>query len=100
MSLLTKLAVARCVNVAAAVQTNENRMKELIKSNDAVLLSFIEALLKVADIPYQIADQHMSIVEGSLGVLPRRILIHDEDYEAARRILTAAEIELPAAHGK
>lgn len=75
-------------------------MKELIKSNDAVLLSFVEALLKDARIPYQIADQHMSIIEGSLGVLPRRVLIDDEDYETARDILSAAEIELPAMHGK
>jgi hypothetical protein len=75
-------------------------MKELIKSNDAVLLSFVEALLKEAAIPYQIADQHMSIIEGSLGVLPRRVLIRDEDYHAARRILTAAEIDLPAPYGQ
>ena len=100
MSLVTKPAVARCVNVAAAKWVYENRMKELIKSNDAVLLSFIEALLKEATIPYQIADQHMSIIEGSLGVLPRRVMIHNEDYDAARRILTAAEIDLPAPHGK
>jgi hypothetical protein len=100
MSLVTKPAVARCVNVAAAKWIYENRMKELIKSNDAVLLSFIEALLKEATIPYQIADQHMSIIEGSLGVLPRRVLIHDEDYDAARRILAGAEIDLPAPYGK
>lgn len=100
MTLATKPAVARCVNVAAANWIYENHMKELIKSNDAVLLSFVEALLKEAGIPYQIADQHMSIIEGSLGVLPRRVLIHDEDYEAARRILMAAEIDLPAAYGK
>ncbi len=74
-------------------------MKELIKSNEAVLLSFIEALLKDANIPYQIADQHMSIIEGSLGVLPRRVLVDDEDYRAARRVLAAADIELPAPYG-
>lgn len=74
-------------------------MKELIKSNEAVLLSFIEALLKEAGIPYQIADLHMSILDGSLGVLPRRVLVQNEDYHAARRILLAAEIDLPEAHG-
>jgi hypothetical protein len=74
-------------------------MKELIKSNDIVLLSFIEALLSEANILYQIADQHMSIIEGSLGVLPRRVLVNNDDYDAARRILTGADIELPAAHG-
>lgn len=72
-------------------------MKELIKSNDAVLLSFIEALLKGSALTYQIADQHMSIIEGSLGVLPRRVLVSNEDYYAARRLLLAAEIDLPEA---
>ena len=70
-------------------------MKELIKTNDPVLLSYIEALLNEANIPHQIADQHMSVVEGSIGVLPRRVLVRDEDYFAARRAVSAADIELP-----
>lgn len=70
-------------------------MKELIKTNDPVLLSYIEALLNEANIPHQIADQHMSIIEGSIGVLPRRVLVRDEDYFAARRTVSAADIELP-----
>jgi hypothetical protein len=71
-------------------------MKELIRTNDAVLLSYIEVLLKGARIPHQVADTHMSILDGSVGILPRRVLVADEDHAAARRIVGAADIELPS----
>lgn len=71
-------------------------MKELIRTNDAVLLSFIEALLNDARIPHQVADMHMSILDGSIGILPRRVLVGDDDHAAARQILSAADIELPS----
>ncbi len=74
-------------------------MKELIRSNDPVLLSYIDALLKDADIPHELADLHMSIMDGSIGVLPRRMLVADEDYLEAREIVGAANIELPQADG-
>ncbi|KRD64318.1 MULTISPECIES: DUF2007 domain-containing protein [Sinorhizobium/Ensifer group] len=68
-------------------------MKELIRTNDAVVLSFAESLMKDAGIASLIADQGMSILEGSLGLLPRRFLVADEDAEAARRILIDAGLE-------
>ena len=68
-------------------------MKELIRTNDAVVLSFAESLMKDAGIASLIADQGMSILEGSLGQLPRRFLVADEDAEAARRILIDAGLE-------
>ena len=68
-------------------------MKELIRTNDAVVLSFAESLMKDAGIACLIADQGMSILEGSLGLLPRRFLVADEDAEAARRILIDAGLE-------
>jgi len=65
-------------------------MRELVRSNDAVLVSAIGALLDGARIPYLVLDQNMSVLEGSLGILPRRVLV-DEDYlAAARRLLTDA----------
>ncbi|NJM35971.1 MAG: DUF2007 domain-containing protein [Rhodomicrobium sp.] len=70
-------------------------MKELIRSNDPVLLSYIDALLSDAGIPHDIADMHMSIMDGSIGILPRRMLVRDEDFEAARRVVASADIELP-----
>ena len=68
-------------------------MKELIRTNDAVVLSFAESLMKDAGIASLIADQGRSILEGSLGLLPRRFLVADEDAEAARRILIDAGLE-------
>ncbi|ANK71573.1 DUF2007 domain-containing protein [Ensifer adhaerens] len=68
-------------------------MKELIRTNDAVVLSFAESLMKDAGIASLIADQGMSILEGSLGLLPRRFLVAEEDADAARRILIDAGLE-------
>lgn len=65
-------------------------MHELVRTNDAVLITAIEALLKGADIPCFIADQNMSVMEGSLGFLPRRVLVPDDDKERAQRLLTDA----------
>ena len=65
-------------------------MHELIRTNDAVLLSFAESLMKDAGIHCFIADQGMSILEGSLGLLPRRFLVEEEKSDQARRILTDA----------
>ncbi|KAA3514182.1 DUF2007 domain-containing protein [Agrobacterium rosae] len=65
-------------------------MRELIRTNDAVLLSFSQSLMKDAGIHCLIADQGMSILEGSLGLLPRRFLVEEERGDEARRILTDA----------
>ena len=65
-------------------------MVELLRTNDAVLISAIEALLKGAGIPHQVLDQNMSVLDGSIGMLPRRIVV-DSDYAArARRLLIDA----------
>ena len=65
-------------------------MRELVRTNDIVLVSAIGALLDSANIRHVVLDQNMSIIEGSLGILPRRILVHDQDNRAARQILTDA----------
>ena len=65
-------------------------MRELVRTNDIVLVSAIEALLNGADIHHMVLDQNMSIIEGSLGILPRRILVHEEDNRAARQLLAEA----------
>lgn len=65
-------------------------MRELIRTNDAVLVSAVGALLDGAGIGHLVFDQNMSILEGSLGMLPRRILVGEEDLAAARRLLTDA----------
>jgi hypothetical protein len=71
-------------------------MKELIRSNDLVLLSYIEALLKEADVPYEMADEHMSAVVGSIDASPRRVMVADGDWSRASEIIEAAQSERPA----
>ena len=65
-------------------------MKELVRTNDMVLVSAVGALLDGAKIPHMVFDQNMSVLEGSLGVLPRRILVHEDDNREARQILADA----------
>jgi hypothetical protein len=65
-------------------------MIELFRSNDPVLISFAEALLKEAGIEHATVDQNMSVMEGSLGILPRRMLVARQQHETARRILEEA----------
>lgn len=65
-------------------------MIELLRTNDMVLISAIEALLKAANINHFVADNHMSVLEGSVGFLPRRILVPRDKEEQARRLLTEA----------
>jgi hypothetical protein len=67
-------------------------MKELIRTNDAVVISFVESLLKDAGINCLVADQNMSVLDGSIGILPRRVMVLEEDMVAARRILADAGI--------
>ncbi|MGB3391600.1 MAG: DUF2007 domain-containing protein, partial [Pseudaminobacter sp.] len=54
-------------------------MIELVRTNDAVVISFVESLLRDAGIQCLVADQNMSVLDGSIGVLPRRILVPDDD---------------------
>jgi hypothetical protein len=65
-------------------------MHELLRSNDAVLLSFAEVVLRQNDLFCLIADQHISVIEGSIGAFPRRLLVHGEDAAAGRRALEEA----------
>lgn len=65
-------------------------MQELVRTNDIVLVSAIEALLDGASIEHLILDQNMSVLEGSIGILPRRILVADHQLDVARRILEEA----------
>lgn len=68
-------------------------MIELIRTNDVVLLSFAESLMRDAEIPCMIADQSMSILEGSLGLLPKRLLVAEDLADEARKLLIDAGLE-------
>jgi hypothetical protein len=64
--------------------------RELIRANDAVLVSAVQALLDAARIPHLVLDQNMSVLEGSLGILPRRILVNECCIDDARQLLEDA----------
>ncbi len=65
-------------------------MIELLRTNDVVLISAIEALLKEAGVFVFVADQNMSVMEGSAGFLRRRICVPEDQAEKARALLVEA----------
>ena len=69
-------------------------MKELFKTNDPTLISFATALLKGEQITCFDLDVHMSILEGSIGIMPRRMMVTDEDYYMAYKILKDNNFDL------
>jgi len=70
-------------------------MKELIRTNDLVKLSWLTALLADAGIEALVLDSHTSVLEGSALAIPRRLAVIEEDYQRARQILVQAGEELP-----
>lgn len=68
-----------------------------MRTNNPVSLNFAQSLLEDAGILHFVADQHMSIMEGSLGFLPRRIMVDGERLEQARQLMEDAGLgnELP-----
>jgi hypothetical protein len=65
-------------------------VREIMRTNDAVLVSAVQALLDGATIPHLVLDQNMSVLEGSIGILPRRVLVPEDLENAARRLLREA----------
>jgi Putative prokaryotic signal transducing protein len=65
-------------------------MNELLRTNDPVRLSFLQALLRDSGIDSLVLDHHTSLVEGSIGAIPRRLVVAERDYRRARAVLAAA----------
>ena len=65
-------------------------MRAVIRSNDMVRLSFLTALLHDAGIGTVLLDGHASAVDGSIGAIPRRLMVAAEDEAQARRVLREA----------
>ena len=65
-------------------------MRTVTVSNDLVRISFLGALLRDAGIDCLVLDGHVSAVEGSIGAIPRRIVVLEEDADRARRVLEDA----------
>ena len=72
------------------MSTNNQAMEELIRTNDLVLISFVDSLLTELGIGHLVLDTHMSVLEGSLGIIPRRILVDADESIRARRLMTDA----------
>lgn len=71
-------------------------MRELLRTNDAVLISFATALLEGEGIAVIVLDQHTSFAEGSIGAIQRRLAVADGDHDRARRLLMEAGVALPS----
>jgi hypothetical protein len=65
-------------------------MRAIVTSNDPVRLSFLLALLRDAGITCVMFDANASIMEGSIGAIPRRIMVADDEETQARRVLREA----------
>ena len=84
----TKRTVLYKLRTAKA--TGRYPLREIVRTNDMVLVSAVVALLEGAGIRHMVLDQNMSVLEGSLGVLPRRILVPEGNELTARQILQDA----------
>lgn len=62
-------------------------MKELLRSTDPATIAFAKALLQGEEIPVFELDVNMSVLDGSIGILPRRLMVADEDLDAAVIVL-------------
>jgi Putative prokaryotic signal transducing protein len=62
-------------------------MRELLRTNDPTVVAFASALLRGEGIDCFVLDVHMSVLDGSIGILPRRLMVADRDLFQARAIL-------------
>jgi putative signal transducing protein len=70
-------------------------MKELLRTNDPTVIAFVSALLQGEDITCFALDVHMSVLEGTIGIMPRRVMVADAHLFRARAILSDNDVELP-----
>jgi hypothetical protein len=68
-------------------------MKEILRTTDPTVIAFSTALLRAEDIDCFVLDVHMSIMEGGIGIFPRRLVVADADAFQARAILRANDID-------
>ncbi len=70
-------------------------MKELLRSNDLVLLSYAAHVLEEEDVDFLMLDGYTSAMEGSIGAIPRRLVVSEDDFNRARRALGNASLTIP-----
>ena len=69
-------------------------MKELLRSTDPTIMAFASALLEGEDIDCFQMDVNMSVLEGGIGIFPRRLMVHEDDYDEAVIVMRDNEIPL------
>ncbi len=69
-------------------------MKELLRSTDMTVIAFAQALLQGEDIDCFEMDVNMSVMEGGIGIFPRRLMVRPEDHSVAEKVLLDNGIEL------
>ena len=69
-------------------------MKELLRSTDPTIMAFAQALLQGEDIDCFSMDVNMSILEGGIGIFPRRLMVREDDHAAALIVMRDNEIDL------
>jgi hypothetical protein len=75
-------------------QVDGQGMKELLRTNNVVRLSWAQALLRDVGIDSLVLDHHTSLIEGSIGAIPRRLMVAEKDHRRARALIDTAEEEL------
>ena len=76
--------------VAAKWRSRRIGVKELLRTNERVFLSWAQALLAAEEIEVFVMDGHMSVLEGSANAIPMRLMVADEDYDRAKRLFEDA----------
>ena len=69
-------------------------MKELLRTTDPTLMAFAQMLLRGEDIACFESDVNTSIIEGSIGILPRRLMVADRDHFVAAAVMRDNDVEL------
>ncbi|MCT4610450.1 MAG: DUF2007 domain-containing protein [Pelagimonas sp.] len=69
-------------------------MEELLRTTDITLIPYVKSLLDAQGIDSFEMDVNMSVLEGSIGILPRRLLVPRADLAAAQRVLIENEVRL------
>ena len=69
-------------------------MKELLRSNDPTIIAFATALLRGEGIACFEMDVNMSVLEGSIGIMPRRLMVRDGDLDEAEQVMRDNDIPL------
>ena len=69
-------------------------MKELLRTNDPTLMAFAQMLLRGEDIACFEFDVNTSIIEGSIGILPRRLMVADRDHFVATAVMRDNDVDL------